>query len=90
MRLHDEDLDRDLHREIDFPVFQGPTDAIAPALDVSIKPVHASVDRQGGTIRAKPASTLEQGAEQLNRGGAGPRRGQNSTTPCRATATSAC
>jgi len=71
MRLHDEDLDRDLHREIDFPVFQGPTDAIAPALDVSIKPVHASVDGQGGTIRDKPVFTIEQVVEQLNRGGAG-------------------
>jgi serralysin len=71
MRLHDESLDQDLHREIDFPVFQGPTDAVAPALSVSVEPVAASVDGQGGTIRDKPVFTIEQVVEQLNRGGAG-------------------
>jgi serralysin len=71
MRLHDESLDQDLHRETDFPVFQGPTDAAAPALDVSVEPVAASVDGQGGEIRGKPVFTIEQVVEQLNRGGAG-------------------
>lgn len=71
MRLHDESLDQDLHRDIDFPVFQGPIDAVAPALDVSVEPVNASVDGQGGTIRDKPVFTIEQVIEQLNRGGAG-------------------
>ena len=71
MRLHDESLDQDLHRDIDFPVFQGATDAVAPALDVSVEPVNASVDGQGGTIRDKPVFTIEQVIEQLNRGGAG-------------------
>jgi serralysin len=70
MRLHDESLDQDLHRETRYPVFQGPTDAIA-ALDVSVAPVSASVDGQGGTIRDKPVFTIEQVIEQLNRGGAG-------------------
>lgn len=71
MRLHDESLDQDLHRETSFPVFNGPTDAVAPALDVSVQPVDASVDGQGGTIRDKPVFTIEQVIEQLNRGGAG-------------------
>lgn len=71
MRLHDESQDENLHREIDFPVFQGPTDAVAPALDVSVVPVDASVDGQGGTIRDKPVFTIEQVTQQLNRGGAG-------------------
>jgi serralysin len=71
MRLHDESQDENLHREIDFPVFQGPTDAVAPALDVSVVPADASVDGQGGTIRDKPVFTIEQVIEQLNRGGAG-------------------
>ena len=76
MRLHDESLDQDLHRETSFPVFQGPTDAVAPALSVSalgvsVEPVAASVDGQGGTIRDKPVFTIEQVVEQLNRGGAG-------------------
>ena len=71
MRQYDESLDQNLHREIDFPVFQGPTDAIAPALDVSVEPVDASVDGQGGEIRGKPVFTIEQVVEQLNRGGAG-------------------
>ena len=76
MRLHDDSLDQDLHRETSFPVFQGPTDAVAPvlsvsALDVSVQPVAASVDGQGGTIRDKPVFTIEQAIEQLNRGGAG-------------------
>jgi serralysin len=69
MRLHDENLDQDLHRETSYPVFQGPTDAVA--LDVSIEPANASVDGQGGTIRDKPVFTIEQVVEQLNRGGAG-------------------
>jgi len=71
MRLHDESLDQDLHRETSFPVFQGSTDAVAPALSVSVEPVAASVDGQGGTIRDKPVFTIEQVVEQLNRGGAG-------------------
>lgn len=71
MRQHDESLDQDIHREIDFPVFQGPSDAVAPALDVSVAPVDASVDGQGGEIRGKPVFTIEQVVEQLNRGGAG-------------------
>lgn len=71
MRLHDESLDQDLHREIDFPVFTGPTDAVAPPLNISVEPVDASVDGQGGTIRDKPVFTIEQVIEQLNRGGAG-------------------
>ncbi|MBO9709847.1 MAG: M10 family metallopeptidase C-terminal domain-containing protein [Caulobacter sp.] len=71
MRQHDEALDQNLHREIDFPVFQGPVDAVAPALDVSVQPAHASVDGQGGEIRGKPVFTIEQVVEQLNRGGAG-------------------
>jgi serralysin len=71
MRLHDENLDQDLHRETSFPVFQGPTNAVAPALDVSVEPVDASVDGQGGEIRGKPVFTIEQVVEQLNRGGAG-------------------
>jgi serralysin len=71
MRLHDENLDQDLHRETSFPVFQGPTDAIAPPLAVSVEPVQASVDGQGGEIRGKPVFTIEQVVEQLNRGGAG-------------------
>lgn len=71
MRLHDESLDQDLHRDIDLPVFQGPTDAVAPALEVSVEPVAASVDGQGGTIRDKPVFTIEQVIEQLNRDGAG-------------------
>jgi serralysin len=70
MRLHDESLDQDLHRETSYPVFQGPTDSIA-ALDVSVAPANASVDGQGGTIRDKPVFTIEQVIEQLNRGGAG-------------------
>jgi serralysin len=70
MRLHDESLDQDLHRDIDFPVFQGPIDAVAPALDVSVAPVNASVDGQGGTLRDKPVFTIEQVIEQLNRGDA--------------------
>jgi serralysin len=69
MRLHDESLDQDLHRETSFPVFNGPTDAVA--LDVSVEPVDASVDGQGGTIRDKPVFTIEQVIQQLNRGGAG-------------------
>ncbi|MFZ0269782.1 M10 family metallopeptidase C-terminal domain-containing protein [Caulobacter sp.] len=70
MRLHDENLDQDFHRETGFPVFNGPTDAIA-SLDVSVQPVDASVDGQGGEIRGKPVFTIEQVIEQLNRGGAG-------------------
>ena len=70
MRLHDESLDQDLHRETSFPVFPGPTDTIAP-LNVSVEPVNASVDGQGGTIRDKPVFTIEQVIQQLNRGGAG-------------------
>lgn len=71
MRLHDESLDQDLHRETSYPVFQGPTDTVAPPLNVSVQPVDASVDGQGGTIRDKPVFTIEQVIEQLNRGGAG-------------------
>ncbi len=71
MRLHDERLDQDLHREIDLPVFPGPTDKVAPPLDISVEPVDASVDGQGGTIRDKPVFTIEQVIQQLNRGGAG-------------------
>jgi serralysin len=71
MRVHDESLDQDLHRETSYPVFQGPTDTVAPALDVSVEPINASVDGQGGTIRDKPVFTIEQVIQQLNRGGAG-------------------
>jgi serralysin len=71
MRLHDESLDQDLHRETSYPAFPGPTDAVAPALAVSVEPLAASVDGQGGTIRDKPVFTIEQVVEQLNRGGAG-------------------
>jgi serralysin len=70
MRQYDESLDQDIHREIDFPVFQGPSDAVAPALDVSVAPVDGSVDGQGGEIRGKPVFTIEQVTHQLNRGGA--------------------
>jgi serralysin len=52
-------------------LFQGPSDAVAPTLDVSVTPVDASVDGQGGEIRGKPVFTIDQVVEQLNRGGAG-------------------
>jgi len=71
MRVHDESQDHDLHREITYPTFPGPADAIAPPLDVSLEPAYGSVDGQGGTIRDKPVFTIEQVIEQLNRGGAG-------------------
>jgi len=71
MRVHDESQTETPHPEIDFPVYRGPTDAVAPALDVSIAPAYASVDGQGGTIRDKPVLTIDQAAEQLNRDGAG-------------------
>jgi serralysin len=69
MRLHDERRDQDLHRETDFPSFQGPTNTVSLAVPVS--PLDASVDGQGGEIRGKPVFTIEQVTEQLNRGGAG-------------------
>lgn len=88
MRLHDESLDQDLDHETGYPVFQGPTDAVA-ALDVSVTPVNASVDGQGGTIRDKPVFTIEQVIAQLNRGDAAWTLA-TPPTPRRATATSAC
>ena len=69
MRLYDERRDQDLHRETDFPTFQGPTDTVS--LAVPVAPIDASVDGQGGEIRGKPVITIEQATEQLNRGGAG-------------------
>jgi serralysin len=71
MLQYDETRDQDLHREIDLPAFAGPSDALAPALDVAVTPVDASVDGQGGEIRGKPVFTIDQVVEQLNRGGAG-------------------